>query len=180
MHSLWKSLFIGLLVGLGLAGMAATHAGAQNAVGVISGTPLKIQIFPNNGLQVWHNRYTQARHFWDGRQRLYHCPEHKHLRSLNGGHGICSQDPTAGQGTSADPFRSVLRQRLTSGGATLELTQTALYVNNSPSFQLEWLIANTGQTNACFNAYHFADIYFANDDRGIGYYNAAHRLCRRL
>ena len=46
MHSLWKSLVIGLLIGLGLAVMFANRAGAQNEVGIISGTPLEDSNLP--------------------------------------------------------------------------------------------------------------------------------------
>ena len=106
---------------------------------------MKIQIFPNNGLQVWHNRYTEPATFGTAgsgffialNTNIYGGPFYADMEFV-------SQTPTEGQGTPADPFRSVLRQRLTSGGATLEVTQTALYVNNTQSFQLEWQIANTG------------------------------------
>ena len=172
MRSFWKSVMIGLLIGLGLVVIFANRAGAQTDVGLISGTPLKIQIFPNNSLQVWHNRYTEGASFGTAGSGFFIALNTNIYGPFYVDMEFVSQTPTEGQGTAADPFRSVLHQRLVSGETTLEVTQTALYVNNSPSFQLEWQIANTGSANACFKAYHGADLYFANDDRGSGYYNA--------
>ncbi len=173
MRSFWKSLLMGLLIGLGLVVILANRAGAQTDVGIISGTPLKIQIFQNNSLQVWHNRYTEGASFGTAGSGFFIALNTNIYGPFYTNMQFVSQTPTTGQGTSADPFRSVLHQQLVSGETTLEVTQTALYVNNSPSFQLEWQIANTGSANACFKAYHAADLYFANDDRGSGYYNAS-------
>ena len=173
MRLFWKSLMMGLLIGLGLVVILANRAGAQTGVGIISGTPLKIQIFPDNSLQVWHNRYTEGASFGTAGSGFFIALNTNIYGPFYADMEFVSQTPTEGQGTAADPLRSVLHQRLTSGETTLEVTQTALYVNNSPSFQLEWQIANTGSANACFKAYHGADLYFANDDRGSGYYNAS-------
>jgi hypothetical protein len=173
MHSLWKSLVIGLLFGLGLVGLLAKNASAQTEVGVISGTPLKIQAFPDGSLQVWHNRYTKGATFGTAGSGFFialntntYGPFHVDMELVN-------QTATQGTGTKANPFRSTLRQRFSKDNASLEVTQTVLYINGSQSFQLEWLITNTGSANTCFKAYHAADLYFANDDRGAGYYNAS-------
>jgi hypothetical protein len=172
MHYFRKSLVIGLMISLGLAVMFAHRAGAQSDVGIISGTPLKIQIFQDNSLQVWHNKYTEGATFGTAGSGFFIALNTNIYGPFYAAMEFVDQTPTTGQGTRANPFRSVLRQRITSGDTTLEVTQTALYVNNTQSFQLEWLIANTGRANACFKAYHAADLYFANDDHGIGYYNA--------
>ena len=173
MRSFWKSLLMGLLIGLGLVVILANRAGAQSDVGMISGTPLKIQVFPNNSLQVWHNRYTEGASFGTAGSGFFIALNTNIYGPFYANMEFVSQTSTTGQGTSADPFRSELHQRIVSGETTLEVTQTALYVNNSPSFQLEWQIANSGSANACFKAYHGADLYFANDDHGSGYYNAS-------
>ena len=172
MHLSGKYLAIVLLIGLGLAGISTLRARAQAGVGIINGTPLKIQIFGDNSLQVWHSNYTEGAAFGKAGSGFFLAvdthifgPFYEDMETVN-------QTSTQGQGTRTDPFRSVLRQRLTSGDTTLEITQTALYVNNTQSFQLEWQIANTGSARTCFKAYHAADLYFANDDHGIGYYNA--------
>ncbi len=172
MYSFWKSLVIGLLIGLGLVAMYANRTVAQTEAGIISGTPLRIQIFQNNSLQVWHNKYAEGASFGMAGSGFFIALDTKIYGPFYEHMDFVDQTPTEGQGTRANPFRSVLRQRLTSDNAILELTQTALYVNNTQSFQLEWLIANTGRASVCLKAYHAADLYFANDDRGIGYYNA--------
>ena len=82
MHSFWKSLVDWFTDWFGAGGDVCQSRHGADEVGIISGTPLKIQIFQNNSLQVWHNRYHRRRQFWDGWQRLFHCPEYKHLRPL--------------------------------------------------------------------------------------------------
>jgi hypothetical protein len=172
MRALWKCLVIGSLIGLGLVGMLANRAGAQSQAGIINGAPLKIQIHENNSLQVWHNRYTEGSSFGTAGSGFVIAVDQNVFGFHYAQMDFVSQTPTEGQGTRANPFRSVLRQQLTHNDTSLQVTQTALYVNDSQSFQLDWLIANTGRSNTCFKAYHGADLYFANDDRGIGYYNA--------
>ena len=63
MRIFWKSLMIGVLFCSGAAVMLTNPAGAQTDAGIIAGSPLKIQIFQNGGLQVWHNRYTEGASF---------------------------------------------------------------------------------------------------------------------
>ena len=63
MHLSGKYLAIVLLIGLGLAGISTLRARAQAGVGIINGTPLKIQIFGDNSLQVWHSNYTEGAAF---------------------------------------------------------------------------------------------------------------------
>lgn len=57
-------------------------------------------------------------------------------------------------------------------GADLTVVQTAAYVNGNNYFQLDWRLTNNGGGQTYLKFYHAADIYFANDDYGIGYYNA--------
>lgn len=173
MRAHFKRWLVGLLVGLGLVVVIASSAVAQTEVGFIRGDPLTIQSNPDGSLQVWHKLYTQGASFSDAGSGFFivlnkttYGPFYSPIEFVN-------QEATKGQGTRADPFRSVLHYRVHNGDAALDVTQTVMYVNGTPSFQLEWRIANTGTANICIKTYHAADLYFANDDYGIGYYNAS-------
>ena len=172
MHSHRKNWVVGLLFGLGLAAILASSAGAQTEVGIIRGAPLTIQINRDGSLQVWHNRYTEGASFGTAGSgffivlnKITYGPHYTRMEFVD-------QIATEGQGTRADPFRSAVRYRVNTEDASLDVTQTVLYINGAPSFQLEWRIANTGTNNICLKTYHAADLYFADDDHGIGYYNA--------
>ena len=128
MQSLWKNLVIGLLFGLGLAGMFVYRAAAQTEVGIINGTPLKIQTFPDGSLQVWHNRYTEGASFGSAGSGFFiaygtdtYGPLHVSAQM-----DFVNQTATEGQGTPASPFRSSLHQRFSDGDASLDVTQTTL------------------------------------------------------
>jgi hypothetical protein len=173
MRALKKNLAIGTLFSLVLAIIFFARAGAQSDVGVISGSPLKIQVFPDGSLQVWHNKYTEGASFGRAGSGFYIALNDNTYGPFYVSMEFVDQPATQGGGTQGNPFRSSLRQRFSKGDASLALTQTALYVNGSQSFQLQWQITNTGGSNSCIKAYHAADLYFADDDRGTGYYNAA-------
>ncbi|MHB1356800.1 MAG: hypothetical protein ACYCZF_12600 [Anaerolineae bacterium] len=172
MHAFEKRWVVGLLLVMGLVMLLAGSAGAQTEVGVIRGDPLTIRINPDGSLQVNHKLYTQGASFgyagsgfFIAANKITHGPFFTHMEFVE-------QQATTGQGTRSDPFRSVLHMRINRDGIALDVIQTVLYVSGAPSFQLEWRLANTGTANICIKAYHAADLYFADDDYGYGYYNA--------
>lgn len=172
-NSPWRFTLAGLLC-LSMFFLAFHPAGAQiNETGKITGSPLTILPSPDGSLQVWHSRYSQGASFGvAGSGFFLALPNATTYGPLDRLMEFVEQKPVSGQGTRADPFRSVLRQRIKANEVNLEVTQTITYVNGAQSFQLEWAVANSGSVNACVKAYHAADLYFANDDHGTGYYNA--------
>jgi hypothetical protein len=163
---------VGLLLGLVLMILFASSARAQVETGFIVGDPLKIQVSGDGALQVWHKLYTEGASFGSFGSRFFIIVNDSENRPQRAYTELIEQQPTTGRGTRGDPFRSVLHYRATMHETVLDVTQTVMYVNGASSFQLEWRIVNTDTARICLKTYHAADLYFANDDYGIGYYNA--------
>lgn len=144
----------------------------------IAGTPLRIQIGSNASVQVYHENYTYGAAYGSGASGPFFAigedvygpqvPAGNYVNPLSS----LSHEGPSGTGTGSDPLRIVTTQRLRSSGADLAVVQTVSYVNGNNYFQLDWRITNEGGERTCFKFYHAADLYFADDDYGIGYYDA--------
>ncbi|MHB9033063.1 MAG: hypothetical protein ACYC6L_08445 [Anaerolineae bacterium] len=167
-----KSWLVCLIVGLILLLVLTSSVGAQSELGLIRGDPLTIQSYSDGSLQVWHRRYTQGASFGTAGSGFFIALDKATYGYFTNSMDLVEQKPTEGRGTRADPYRSVLHNRINTGTTTLDVTQRLLYINGASSFQLEWTLLNTGNNRVCLTAYHAADLYFADDDYGIGYYNA--------
>lgn len=151
----------------------------------IVGSPLTIQVGSNASIQVYHQNYTHGATYGSGDSGFFlaigdniYGPDTEETNEYSIGPTtlklelISNQGPL-GSGSSAEPYRIVTTQRLVGDGAVLGVVQTTSYINGKQFFQLQWQITNNGSGESCFKAYHAADIYFADDDLGYGYYNAA-------
>jgi len=143
----------------------------------IIGSTLRIQVFSNASLQVFHRDYSHGAAY--GRNAsgpFIAIGSEVHGPIVPIGPGVTEFTPIGnegplGRGTSADPFRLVSTQRLDAGGADLGLVQTVSYVNGENRFRLDWRITNNGSQQTCFKFYHAADLYFADSDLGYGFYD---------
>ncbi len=145
----------------------------------ISGSPLRIVVHPDGGLQVYHRNYTYGATFGDewgssgaflAIDGVLYGPATSSGPAVRGMAALRHEGPS-GQGTRGNPFRIVTAVRLSAGGAELEVEQTVSYVDGDDYFRLDWRVVNQGQERSCFKFYHAADLYFADDDYGIGYYD---------
>lgn len=143
----------------------------------IDGSPLRIQVFANGSLQVFHRDYTLGAAYGNGASGAFVAlgpsiygplvpvgPQVTEYMTLG-------NEGPMGRGTAGDPYRLVATHRLVGSGADLGLVQTVAYVDGENRFQLEWSITNYGGQETCFKFYHAADLYFADSDRGYGYHD---------
>jgi len=143
----------------------------------IDGSPLRIQVFANGRLQVFHRDYTQGATFGDGASGAFisvgtaiYGPQVPVGPSVTEYTAVSNSGPS-GRGTAGDPYRLVASHRLIGSGADLGLVQTVLYVDGENRFTLQWDLTNYGNQDICFRLYHAADLYFADSDRGYGYHD---------
>lgn len=149
----------------------------------IAGTPLRIQVGNNASVQVYHQRYSHGATYGSADSGFFlaingtvYGPDLRGTNSSSAAQSssrmeLVSHDGPVGSGSQADPFRISNNQNISAAG--LNVLQTVSYINGNSYFQLDWRITNNGAAQTCFKAYHAADIYFADSDYGIGYYNAA-------
>lgn len=171
-HGLSKLLLLVLCLLLTLAPRpVAAQAGELLE---ISGAPLRIQVYPNGSLQVYHQRYTSGAAFGVAGSGFF-----LHVNSQGYGPFLALQPPRVdghsgplGSGAAGDPWRIVTQQSIAGEGLDLGLEQTISYVQGANFFDLSWQISNRSSAQVCFKAYHAADLYFADDDYGVGYYDA--------
>ena len=144
----------------------------------IPGEPLRIQVGNDARVQVYHEKYDFG--------AAYGAGDSGPFIAINGdvygppmeaGYSVLPLEPIrhtgpSGSGTQGNPYRILTSQRLNGSGADLLIDQTITYVDGKNYFQLDWRIENNGGGETCFTFYHGADLYFADDDLGIGYYNA--------
>lgn len=145
----------------------------------IPGAPLRIQVGADARVQVYHEKYTYGAAYGSGDSGpFFAIGEDVYGPLMEAGNYVNPLDPVShegpsGSGADGDPFRIVTTQRLNGSGADLSVVQTVFYINGNNYLQLDWQITNDGGGQTCFKFYHAADLYFADDDYGIGYYNAA-------
>jgi hypothetical protein len=144
----------------------------------IDGSHLRIQVGANGSVQVFHRDYAQGAAYGPGASGAFiavgqdvYGPAMAAGPFFNPLTPVSNRGPT-GAGTAGDPFRIVTTQRLEGSGAALDVVQTVSYVNDEEHFRLDWQITSRGDAQTCFKLYHAADLFFADDDRGRGYYDA--------
>lgn len=172
---LWLTLFA--LLGAALFSLQPAAASAplpqQPATGYIeiSGAPLRILAAPNLSLQVFHEKYLRGAAFGDAGSGFFVAIDQNVFGPFNRStESIRHEGPTGG-GTSGSPFQVISEVQVASDETSLNVVQTISYINGRNYFQLDWRITNDSQERVCFKAYHAADLYFADDDYGTGYYN---------
>jgi len=138
----------------------------------IAGQPLRILVSADGSLQVYHQKYAQGATYGTAGSGLFiatgqtvYGPYYSPFTSVR-------QEGPFGSGVSGSPFQVVTEEQISGNGLELQIVQTVSYVNGNNYFQLEWEITNKGTGTSCFKAYHAADMYFADDDYGYGYYDA--------
>jgi hypothetical protein len=138
----------------------------------IAGQPLRILVGSDGSLQVYHQKYSQGATYGTAGSGFFltvgqtvYGPYYIPFTPLR-------QEGPFGSGTSSSPYQVVTEGQISANGLELQIVQTISYVNGNNYFQLEWEITNKGTGTSCFKAYHAADLYFADDDYGIGYYES--------
>jgi hypothetical protein len=144
----------------------------------IDGSILRIQVGANGSVQVFHSDYDHGAAYGPGDSGAFiaigqdvYGPAMAAGPPFNSLARVSRQGPD-GRGTAENPYRIFTTQRLEGSGALLKLMQTVSYVDGENHFQLDWEITNEGTSRTCFKFYHAADLYFADSDRGYGYYDA--------
>ncbi len=179
-HSLSVAvIFLGIVTSVALAAPPETP---PNAI-TIAGSPLRIEVGHNMSIQVYHQNYEHGATYGDADSgpawyidgQIYgpDLLSHGDSAAFNSSEltWIDHRGPS-GSGTLGDPWRVETTGQLSTGTSTLDVTQLISYVNGRNYFQLDWTMTNRGGGQSCFKFYHAADIYFANDDYGFGYYDA--------
>jgi hypothetical protein len=183
----WVRVGIGVVVVLLLWVGAAGAAPMRQPAGLleIAGAPLRIQVGNNGSVQVYHQRFSHGATYGSADSGFFiaigstvYGPDMPGTNSSSAANAtsrlsLVSHEGPSGSGSQADPFRVTTTQNLVDSAATLGVVQTISYINGNNYFQLDWRVTNNGGGQSCFKAYHAADIYFADSDLGIGYYNAA-------
>jgi hypothetical protein len=144
----------------------------------IPGSPLRIQVGSDASVQVYHENYARGAAYGTGASGPYIAVGTDVYGPTVPAGPAVSPLAAAGNdilygGSGNDVIRIVTTQRLSGSGADLTLVQTVSYADGNNYFQLDWQITNEGGGETCFKFYHAADLFFADDDWGIGYYDAA-------
>ena len=137
----------------------------------IPGQPLRIQVGLDGSLQVYHEKYVSGATYGSAGSGFFIASGQNVYGPNYTSFVYSSKDGLSGNGSSGNPFRVVSRGQIQSDAMLLEVIQTVTYINGNNFFQLKWEISNGGSGKTCIKAYHAADLYFANDDFGIGYYD---------
>jgi hypothetical protein len=138
----------------------------------ISGQPLRILVYSDGSVDVYHQDYENAASydpagFFIAVGQTVYGPIH--------GNSLFTpirQEGPFGSGASGSPWRVVTELQISDNGLELQIVQTVSYVNGDNFFQLDWEISNRGTGSTCYKAYHAADIYFADSDHGLGFYDS--------
>jgi len=173
-----------LIVSLGAVGAAQAKSNATESwepapgppgqaggVNEISGQPLHILVGADGSLQVYHQKYVSGATFGDAGSGFFLAIGQTVYGFLGVAFTPISQTGPSGSGTASSPFQVITQEQVSGNGVELHIVQTVSYVNGNNYFNENWEVANTGSGTVCFKAYHAADLYFADDDHGIGYYD---------
>ncbi len=152
---------------------------------VITGSPLKITIGADSSIQTAYNGLGQVYGWQDksadsgiwlqvgsdvyGPDSCFNGRNATNLYVVRPWSRTSHSGPT-GSGTAGDPW--VVTTVLDAGATGFRVTQRVSYVNGQDYFRLDWDIANTSGSSQTVKLYHAVDSYFANDDYGLGYYDA--------
>ena len=155
----------------------------------ITGNPLRVTIGADSSIQVYHSRwgsFGQVYGWQDGSadsgiwlqvgDEIYGpdaCFANRattNLFTVRPWTRVSQTGPT-GAGTAGDPW--VVTTVLDAGTTGVRMTQRASYVNGQDYFRLQWDVANFSGSSQAISLFHAADSYFANDDYGQGYHDAA-------
>ena len=149
----------------------------------IAGDPLTVHVGSNTAIQVYHRGYVQGQVYGDADSGVFLWVDGLvYGPNLQGTHDVSAARYTlsfetldhsgpSGQGTASDPW--VIETRLRLGDSGLSLIQKVAYVQGEPYFRLLWLLDNGASRMLSVDLFHAADIYFAGDDFGYGYYDPA-------
>ena len=138
----------------------------------IAGQPLRILVGPDGSLQVYHQKYAQGATYGTAGSGFFIAIGQTVYGPYYSPFTPIRQEGPFGSGTSGSPFQVVTEGQISGNGLELQIVQTVFYVNGNNYFQLDWEISNKGTGTTCFKAYHAADLYFADDDLGLGYYDS--------
>ena len=155
----------------------------------ILGSPLRIVVGGDSSIQVYHSRwgnFGQVYGWQDGSadsgvwlrvgdeiygpDACFAGRATKNLFTVRPWARISQTGPT-GSGTAADPW--VITTVLDAGTTGVRVTQRASYMNGQDYFRLQWDVSNFSGSSQAITLFHAADSYFANDDYGQGYHDAA-------
>ena len=186
-----------IIVALLLSGpVAASHAESHKPASASSagpnlqpdpqtiiGSPLRILIGSNGSIQVYYEGYTHNQVYGDADSGVFFwVGDAVYGSNMKGLHHVSaalvtldlvaiSHGAPTGTGTSSDPW---MQESVFDVGSTgLRVSQQATYVQGDEYFRLLWDVENRSGESVTFDMFHAADIYFANDDYGYGYYDAA-------
>lgn len=147
----------------------------------IAGSPLRILVGANASIQVYYTGYVEGQVFGDADSGIFLWVGDRLFGSnLEGSHHESAANYTldlttvshtgpSGQGTAADPW--VIITVLDVGDTGLRVTQKVSYVQGQEHFGLTWDIENRSGEALSLDFFHAADIFFAGDDYGYGYYD---------
>lgn len=138
----------------------------------ITGQPLRILVGADGSLQVYHQKYAQGATYGTAGSGFFIAVGQTVYGPYYSPFTPIRQEGPFGSGASGSPFQVITEGQTSGNGLELQIVQTVSYVNGNNYFQLEWEITNKGTGTSCFKAYHAADLYFSDDDYGIGYYDS--------
>ena len=152
----------------------------------ITGSPLQVTVGADSSIQVYYNGQGQVYGFQDssadsgiwlrvgsdiyGPDSCFSGRSTTNMYTVRPWTTVSHSGPT-GSGTAGDPW--VITTVLDAGATGVRVTQRASYVNGQAYFRLEWAVTNASGSSQTVNLFHAVDSYFANDDYGRGYYDAA-------
>jgi len=148
---------------------------------IIPGNPLRILVGSNSSIQVYYVGYAQGQVFGDADSGIFVWVNGRvYGPNLEGRHAESAANVTlelqtirhagpSGNGTASDPW--VVETVLDVGATGLRITQRASYVQGDEHFGLTWDLENRSAAPISFDLFHAADLFFAGDDYGYGYYD---------
>ena len=146
--------------------------GQEGSVIEITGQPLRILVGADGSLQVYHQKYTRGATYGTAGSGFFIAVGQTVYGPNYSPFTLLRQEGPSGSGTSASPYQVITEGQINDNGVVLEFIQTISYINGNNYFQQEWEITNNGSSKSCFKATHAADLYFADDDYGYGYYDS--------
>jgi hypothetical protein len=146
----------------------------QQEIGYIEipGQPLRILVGSDGRLQVYHQKYFEGATFGEAGSGFFVNMNQVTFGYLYSSYRLINQGKLSGSGQPNDPYSVSTTWQVGENEIGLQITQTISYISSNNYFQLDWQLTNIGKASTCLKAYHAADLYFADDDYGIGYYDA--------
>jgi len=138
----------------------------------IGGEPLRIEVNQDTSVQVFHQKYSDGATFGNAGSGFFIGVEGTVFGPFYNSYTPLRHEGPSGNGMPGSPFQVFTEGLVNGTNYQLRVLQTVTYINNENHFQLTWEITNSATTTTCFKAYHAADLYFADNDYGIGYYDS--------